>query len=423
MNQPPRDTIFALSSGLPPAGIAVVRISGPAAGTVLDALAGKRPAPRRASYRPLRDGRNELLDHALILWFPGQATATGEDLAELHVHGGRAVVASVLAAIGGLAGLRPATPGEFTRRAFENGRIDLAEAEGLADLLAAETESQRQSALTLAEGGLGRKVEAWQKAVLQLSARIEAALDFSDEGDVREVDGFHGEVAALAGEIAALLAEPGAERLRDGVRVVLAGPPNSGKSSLFNILAGREAAIVSDIAGTTRDRIEAVVALDGVPLVLIDTAGLRESDDAIEAIGVARAEDAVAEADLVLWLGDASGAPDGSIVVAAKSDLGGTRPGLSVSAVTGEGITALKNELLKHARDMLPRPGALALNRRHRAILIDVRDSLDQAAGEADLLITAEHLRQARNHLDRLTGRSGVEDMLDALFGSMCIGK
>lgn len=423
MSLPPRDTIFALSSGLPPAGIAVVRISGPAAGTVLDMLAGKRPAPRRASYRALRNSQGELLDHALILWFPGEATATGEDLAEFHLHGGRAVVASVLAAIGGLAGLRPATPGEFTRRAFENGRIDLAEAEGLADLLAAETESQRQSALTLAEGGLGRRVEMWQKALLQLSAKIEAALDFSDEGDVREVEGVHGDVAALAGEMAALLAEPGAERLRDGVRVVLAGPPNSGKSSLFNILVDREAAIVSDIAGTTRDRIEAVVALDGVPLVLIDTAGLRESEDAIEAIGVARAEDAVARGDVILWLGEASEAPEGSIVVAAKSDLAESRPGLAVSAVTGEGIAALKNELLKRARGMLPRPGALALNRRHRSILIDVRDSLERAAAAADLLIVAEHLREARNNLDRLTGRSGVEDMLDALFGSMCIGK
>lgn len=423
MSQPQRDTIFALSSGLPPAGIAVVRISGPAAGAVLDALAGKRPVPRRASYRPLRDGKGALLDHALILWFPGQATATGEDLAELHLHGGRAVVASVLAAIGGLAGMRPAAPGEFTRRAFENGRIDLAEAEGLADLLAAETESQRQSALALAEGGLGRKVEAWQKTLLQLSARIEAALDFSDEGDVCEVEGVHGELGALAGAMAALLAEPGSERLRDGVHVVLAGPPNSGKSSLFNILVDREAAIVSDIAGTTRDRIEAAVALDGLPMVLIDTAGLRESDDAIEAIGVARAEDAVASADVVLWLGEAREAPKGAIIVAAKCDIGGSLPGLPVSAVTGEGIAALKDELLRRAGEMLPRPGALALNRRHKAILSEVRNALKQAAGEADLLIIAEHLRQARNRLDALTGRSGVEDMLDALFGSMCIGK
>ena len=423
MSQSPRDTIFALSSGLPPAGIAVVRISGPAAGPVLDALAGKRPPPRRASYRPLRNEKGALLDHALTLWFPGQATATGEDLAELHLHGGRAVVASVLAAVGGLAGLRPATPGEFTRRAFENGRIDLAEAEGLADLLAAETESQRQSALALAEGGLGRKVEAWQTALLQLSARIEAALDFSDEGDVREVEGVHCELAALAGAMAALLAVPGAERLRDGVRVVLAGPPNSGKSSLFNILVDREAAIVSDIAGTTRDRIEAVVALDGLPMVLIDTAGLRDSDDSIEAIGVARAEDAVASADLVLWLGEAREAPEGAIIVAAKCDIGGSRPGLPVSAVTGEGIAALKDELLRRAGELLPRPGALALNRRHRAILSDVRNALEKAAGEADLLILAEHLRRARGCLDRLTGRSGVENMLDALFGSMCIGK
>lgn len=423
MSLPERDTIFALSSGLPPAGIAVVRISGPGAGPALDALAGKRPVPRRASYRALRDSRGERLDHALILWFPGPATATGEDLAELHLHGGRAVVASVLAAIDGLEGLRPAAPGEFTRRAFENGRIDLAEAEGLADLLAAETESQRQSALALAEGGLGRRVGAWQRALLQLSARIEAGLDFSDEADVGEVEGVRADVATLAGETAALLAEPTAERLRDGVRIVLAGPPNSGKSSLFNILADREAAIVSDIAGTTRDRIEAAIALGGLPLVLIDTAGLRESEDAIEAIGVARAEDAVASADLILWLGEARDAPSGAIVVAAKSDLGGSRPGLPVSAVTGEGMAVLKQEVLKRARNLLPRPGALALNRRHRTILFAVQESLERAAGALDPLVVAEHLRQARNQLDRLTGRAGVEDMLDALFSAMCIGK
>jgi tRNA modification GTPase len=423
LSLPTRATIFALSSGLPPAGIAVVRISGPEAGPVLDRLAGRRSVPRRASYRALRNEQGALLDQALILWFPGPATATGEDLAELHLHGGRAVVAAVLGAIGQVGGVRLAEAGEFTRRAFENGRIDLSEAEGLADLLASETEAQRRSAMALAEGGLGRRVALWQKALLRLSARLEAALDFSDEDDVGEVEGVHGDVAALAREMASLLAEPGAERLRDGVRIVLAGAPNSGKSSLFNILADRDVAIVSDMAGTTRDRIEALVALDGVPLVLIDTAGLRESDDAIEAIGVARAEEAMASADLILWLGDASDAPVGAIVVAAKSDLGNLQPGLPVSAETGEGIAALKDELLKRAREILPRPGALALNRRHKAILLEVRDSLDHAANALDPLIVAEHLRQARNALDHLTGRAGVEDMLDALFGSMCIGK
>lgn len=425
MSSRSRETIFALSSGLPPAGIAVVRISGPEAGQALDALAGKRPQPRRAVYRALRDEAGALLDQALILWFPGPATATGEDLAELHLHGGRAVVGSILGTLARRAGLRPALAGEFTRRSFENGRIDLSEAEGLADLLAAETESQRHSALLLAEGGLGRKVQAWQSTLLLVSARIEAALDFSDEDDAGDADAesVRAPLNLLAEEIGELLAEPGAERLRDGVKVVLAGPPNSGKSSLFNVLVDREAAIVSDIAGTTRDRIEANIALDGVPLVLIDTAGLRESDDAIEAIGVARAEDALATADIILWLGTAEDTPPQALLIGAKSDIGPCDQGLPVSAVTGEGVAALKAELLDRARKILPRPGALALRQRHRDILLSVQASLVCASGEEDLLILGEHLRHARNTLDRLTGRAGVEDMLDALFGSMCIGK
>lgn len=421
----PCETIYALSSGLPPAGIAVVRISGPAAGTVLERLAGQCPAPRRASYRGLRDASGALLDYALVLWFPGPATATGEDLAELQLHGGRAVVAAVLAAVGNIDGTRPAEAGEFTRRAFENGRIDLAEAEGLADLLAAETEGQRQSALAMAEGGLGKRVALWQAELLSLSAQLEAELDFSDEGDVAEggVEALGQRVGALAATVAASLAEPGAERLRDGVTVVLAGPPNSGKSSLYNVLVDRNAAIVSDVAGTTRDRIEAPVALDGLPFVLIDTAGLRDSEDAIEAAGVARAADAIDTADLVLWLGDPDNAPARALQIAAKSDLGEERPGLPVSAHTGEGIAALKAELLRLARTLLPKPGALALNQRHRSILGDVRCELEAARQAPDPLIMAEYLRTARNHLDRLTGKSGVEDMLDALFGSLCIGK
>lgn len=417
-----KDTIFALSSGLPPAGIGLVRISGPAAARSLSALTGRLPAPRQASLRTLRNAQGEVLDQALTLWFPGPHTATGEDLAELHVHGGRAVVAAVLAALAALDGLRPAEAGEFTRRAFENGRMDLSEAEGLADLLAAETEGQRRSALALADGALGRRVADWQTQLLALSAQVEAELDFADEGDVAPA-AVSAPLQTLAAEIAALLAQPGVERLKDGVMVVLGGPPNAGKSSLINILVDREAAIVSDIAGTTRDRIEVPVALDGVPLILTDTAGLREATDSIEAIGVERATDALARADIILWLGEAEAAPDGAILVAAKSDIEPAKPGLAVSVRTGEGIAALKAEILDRARALLPRPGGLALHQRHRDILCNVQSEIAAAAVEGDALLTAEHLRHARALLDRLTGKAGVEDMLDTLFGGMCIGK
>jgi tRNA modification GTPase len=373
----------------------------------------------------LRDAQGAPLDDALILWLPGPQSATGEDMAELHLHGGRAVVAAVLAALGRLPGCRPARAGEFTRRAFENGRIDLAEAEGLADLLAAETEAQRQSALALAEGGLGQLVARWERQLLAESARIEAALDFADEGDVDEAGPDVAPLAALAAELAGHLAAPPAERLRDGVRVVLAGPPNSGKSSLFNYLVGRDAAIVTPIAGTTRDRLEAPVALEGVPLLLIDTAGLREdSTDAVEALGIARSGEAMAAADILLWLGPADAAPADALLVAAKADLdGAARPGLALSVVTGEGMAALRETLIARAKALLPRPGALALNARHRAIIAEVDVALRDALATPDLLLRAEALRIARHRLDALTGRSGVESMLDALFGAFCIGK
>jgi tRNA modification GTPase len=419
------DTIFALSSGLPPAGIAVLRISGSQAGAALLALVGKIPVPRRATLARLidpRDGR--ALDQALLLWFRSPASVTGEDLAELHLHGGRAVVAAVLDALGCITGLRAATAGEFTRRAFENGRIDLAEAEGLADLLAAETEGQRQSALALAEGGLGRQVGEWQTTLLHVSALVEATLDFSDESDVGEGAAYRDLLVEMVDTLEALLASPPAERLKDGVRVVLAGPPNSGKSSLFNRLIDRDGAIVSEIAGTTRDRIEAPVVIAGVPLLLIDTAGLRrETDDAIEAIGIARTGEAIAAADIILWLGGMDGAPKDALIVAAKADLGAERKGIPVSVVTGDGIEALKHAIIERAKALLPKPGALALNARHRVILAQVLTELSDAKASEDALITAEHLRLARTKLDAITGRSGVEDMLDALFGAFCIGK
>lgn len=419
------DTIFALSSGLPPAGIAVVRISGSRAGDAVIALVGKLPPPRRATLARLVDPHDGIvLDQALLLWFPGPASVTGEDLAELHLHGGRAIVAAVLDALGRIHGLRAATAGEFTRRAFENGRIDLAEAEGLADLLAAETEGQRQSALALAEGALGRQVGEWQTKLLRVSAQVEAVLDFSDESDVGEGAPYRDSLVEILETVEALLASPPAERLKDGVRVVLAGPPNIGKSSLFNRLIDRDGAIVSEIAGTTRDRIEAPVVISGVPLLLIDTAGLRaETEDAIEAIGIARTGEALAAADIILWLGEARTAPEGSLIVAAKADLEAKREGIPVSVITGDGVEALKQAIIARAKALLPKPGALALNARHREILAQVLTELSDAKGSDDSLITAEHLRRARLKLDAITGRNGVEDMLDALFGAFCIGK
>lgn len=421
---PPRDTIFALSSGAPPAAVALVRISGPGADAALAALAGRLPEPRVATFRRLRFG-GEAIDNTVILRFPGPNSATGEDIAELHLHGGRAVVARVLAVLGDLPGLREAAPGEFTRRAFENGRIDLAEAEGLADLLEAETEAQRRAALALAGGALSRQVAAWQDRLLGLSARLEAELDFADEGDVAATATTdRTDIRALRDEIEAWIARPPVERLKDGLRVAIAGPPNAGKSSLFNALVGRDAAITSATAGTTRDLIEAPVAIDGIAFVLIDTAGLRDSADAIEAIGVERAEASIAAADLVLWLGGPEDAPAGALRIHSKADLAassGTED-ISVSARTGAGLAALSQLLVARAGSLLPRDGEVPLNRRHRAALAAVSAALAEGS-HPDPLIAAESLRLARRALDRITGQAGVEDMLDALFGRFCIGK
>jgi tRNA modification GTPase len=398
----------------------------------LQALSGRVPAPRQASLAALHDPVNgEQIDRALLLWFPGPNTATGEDLAEFHCHGGRAVIAAILSALERLPGLRLAQPGEFTRRAFENGRMDLNAAEGLADLLMAETQSQRRAALAMAEGGFSRQVALWEAELLRLSALTEAALDFSDEDDVPgegiEVQ-IITQIRALRESVAAEAARPHAERLRDGIRVVLAGPPNAGKSTLLNALAERDAAIVSPIAGTTRDRIEVPVAIGGTAFLLTDTAGLRsETEDVIEAIGIDRATEAIAGADIILWLGPRDEAPEGAVRIAPRMDdsgFDGAGADLCVSAVSGEGMNALRQLLVSKAAGLLPGEGDYALHVRQREAVGEMIAALDETLNLAhDMLIVAEGLRAARGTIDALTGRSGTESMLDALFGNFCIGK
>ena len=423
------DTIFALSSGAPPAGIAIVRVSGPGAGRALEALSGSIPKPRLARLSSLHDSAGNLLDRGLVLWFPGPGSVTGEDLAEFHLHGGRAVVSAVEAALGALPGLRRAEPGEFTRRAFANGRLDLAEAEGLADLLAAETELQRRSAIGLAGGALSRRVEAWREQVLALSAQLEAALDFEDEADVgRLPDAFGCQINGLAAEIGEVLEAPAAETLREGFRVALAGPPNVGKSTLFNALVENEAAITAPIAGTTRDVLVRPVALGGIPFAFVDMAGLREgSADPVETIGIARAEAEIARADLVLWLGAEGEGPEDAWEIEPQCDRADhpakAAPRYRISALTGENLAALKRGLIAEAARAMPKPGEAALNRRQRGLLAQAESALHLAEGEADPLLLAESLRQARLAFDRLVGRSSTEDVLDALFGRFCIGK
>jgi tRNA modification GTPase len=370
----------------------------------------------------------EVLDQALVLRFDGPASATGEDIVEFQCHGGRAVVDSLLSALSSVEGLRQAQPGEFTRRAFENGRIDLTEAEGLADLIEAETESQRKAALAMAEGGLRKQIDLWRQQVLDLSARAERAIDY-DEDDLGSDPELTQGCTRLAGELQQWLDRPRVERLKDGVRVVVAGPPNAGKSSLINAIYGSERAIVTDIPGTTRDHIDVSMALSGIPILLTDTAGLRETEDAVESIGVARASALVEAADVLLWLGDANDAPKHPrlIQVHAQADrperAAAPQGTIPTSAVSGFGVASLLGRVAELARQVLPDEGAVALNRRQAELLDEAATALRYAAGAIDLVIAAEQLRQARGAFDRLSGRAGVEDLLDALFGRFCLGK
>nr|WP_281374804.1 tRNA uridine-5-carboxymethylaminomethyl(34) synthesis GTPase MnmE [Aureimonas mangrovi] len=435
------ETIVALSSGALPSGVAVLRASGPGARDLLVNLAGGVPEARRASLRTIRDSDGQTVDRGLVLFFPGPNSVTGEDLAEFHLHGSRATVSAFITAACAVPGVRLAEAGEFTRRAFVNGRIDLTEAEGLADLLAAETDGQRRRALTQTGGRLRALYEGWGSQLLEARALLEADFDFADEGEVSDevAEGVAQAVETLASEIEAHLAGAGrGELMREGFRVALAGSPNAGKSSLLNALAGREAAIVTDIPGTTRDLVEVTLDLGGVLVRLTDTAGLRDTSDAVEAIGVARARDAMARADLVLLLvppGEPLAEaqihvkqiePDRLAILRSKADLDGEElSGLAISVRTGSGLGQLERLIAARAQEAAGDPDLLVPTRaRHRAAL-EAALAILREAPPASLPpeILAENLRRAAGALEALTGRQGVEDLLDVIFSQFCIGK
>jgi tRNA modification GTPase len=431
-------TIFAPATARGRAGVAIVRVSGPMAGRSLEALGGTIPVARAARFAALADpATGETIDRGLVLWFPGPASFTGEDVAEFHVHGGPAVVAALLAALGRVEDCRLAEPGEFTRRAFLNGKLDLTQAEGLGDLIAAETAAQRRQALGQMAGGFARLAENWARRLVRTLAHIEAAIDFPDEDLPDDLLGPARNVAeGLEREIRHRLADGRrGEILRDGLSVALIGPPNSGKSSLMNALAGRDAAIVSAQAGTTRDVIEVHLDLGGYPVILADTAGIREGADPIEAEGIRRARARAAAADLRLLVLDA-GAPEAvagftdlldaaTLLVWNKTDLAAAPAGgLAVSATTGEGLSALVDALTGRAEGVLAGADAPIVTReRHRVALEACAGSLGRAVAGQDPALVAEDLRLAVRALGRITGRVDVEDLLDVIFRDFCIGK
>lgn len=441
------ETIFAPASGIGRAAVAVIRISGPRSADILRSLcAGALPPPRRASLRSLHEPETgELLDQAIVLWLPGPASFTGEDQAELHIHGSAAVRAAILRLLSEMPMCRAAEPGEFTRRAFLNGRLDLTAVEGLADLIDAETEAQRRQALRQLDGHLWHRVESWRERLIDALAACEAGIDFADEDDVPDgVAAGTGEaVLIVAREIGASLANAKrGERVRDGFQVVIAGPPNAGKSTLLNTLAQREVAIVSPVPGTTRDLIEVRCDLGGLPVTFVDTAGLQTTEDLVEREGISRARDRMGRADLVLWLEPADAPPDAqsrepaldthTLRILTKSDLGpgAPRTDFAISAKTGEGIGELLEAIEVAAASGLEPSGDAVLTReRHRAVMASVLECLDrvvlavQGNDAHGVELVAEDIRLALRHLGRLTGAVDVEEVLGRIFASFCIGK
>ncbi|MDF8352596.1 tRNA uridine-5-carboxymethylaminomethyl(34) synthesis GTPase MnmE [Ensifer adhaerens] len=437
-------TIYALSSGALPAGVAVVRISGGRTEAVLQALCGGVPTPRSATLRSIRSRNGDVIDSGLILYFRGPASFTGEDCAELQVHGGRAAVNALLEELSKLEGLRHAEAGEFSRRAFQNGKLDLVEVEGLADLIAAETEMQRRLAIEHSGGGQSKIYAGWAKRLTHARAMIEAELDFADEDDVpgSVSERIWQDMSMLSQEIAAHIADaPIAEIIRDGLKIVIAGAPNAGKSSLLNALAQRDIAIVTEIAGTTRDVLSVDLSLAGFSVKLYDTAGLRETDERVEQEGIRRAREIIERADLILLLADA---PDGFDVmsdfpsdttpvlrVGTKLDRGsdGWREGAAdvlVSTRTGEGMERLLDAIAAHLPDLSGRTSlSLPSRRRHVDSLRQAQRSIDDSLARQDLGldIRAELLRLAGDAIGRITGRVDVENLLDVIFSEFCIGK
>lgn len=428
------DTIFALASARGKAGVAVVRISGPQAFYAARTLAGSLPDPRRAGLRKLSALDGTFLDEALVLTFAEDASFTGEQVVELQLHGSTAVVRSILAELGKLDNLRMADPGEFTRRALENERLDLAQVEGLADLLDAETEAQRKQALNVLSGALGRLAESWRADLIRAAALLEATIDFADEDVPEDVSP---EVDMLMARVIDSLAREAsgtriAERIRDGFEIAIVGPPNAGKSTLLNALAGRDAAITSEIAGTTRDVIEVRMELSGLPVTLLDTAGIRDSADQVEAIGIDRAVSRARSSDLRIFLLDQNGdqlgitpEPD-DIVAIGKADICDA-DGFRVSGTTGQGIDELIAKITSVLEGRVQSVG-IATRERHRLEMRRALDALDRARieiefGQERAELAAEELRSAVRALDSLLGRVDVEMILDEIFSSFCLGK